>query len=93
MAKKTTALTNFGDWEIEKNELPKIIYGGENACCNDDFDTRNKFVMLVDCYDFPPVFKIQSLDGTKEIDRCFPLYYRLATHLEVERITNPDFND
>jgi hypothetical protein len=29
----------------------------------------------------------------KEIDRCFPLYYRLATHLEVERITNPDFND
>lgn len=86
-------LTNFNDWDFEKKELPKIIYGGEKAAYNDNFDTRNKFLRLIDCYDFPPVFKIQSLDGTKEIDRCFPFNYRLATPLEVERLTNDNFND
>ncbi len=87
-------MKEWNDWgNLEHKDLPVIIYGGDKAAYNNDFDTRNKFVKLIDCYDFPPVFKIQSIDGAKEIDRCFPFGYRLATPLESERIINVNFND
>ncbi len=84
--------TNVSDWNIGQKDLPVIVYGGEKAACNEIFDTRNKFVRLVKCYDFPPVFTIESLDGSLTLDRCFPFSYRLATPMEVERLINPDSN-
>jgi hypothetical protein len=86
-------LSNWNDWDnIEQKYLPIIIFGGDKAVFNNDFDSRNKFTKLVAAYDYPPVFKIQSLDGKHEIDRCFPLAYRLATLLEIEILlkTNPN---
>jgi hypothetical protein len=86
-------LSNWNDWDnIEQKDLPVIIFGGDKAVFNKDFDSMNKFIKLVAAYDFPPVFKIQSLDGKHEIDRCFPLAYRLASPLEVELLTNKNSN-
>jgi len=78
---------------IDREDLPIIIFGLDNSAHNEHFDSRNQFVRLIDCYDFPPVFKIQSLDGKHTIDRCFPYNkYRLATKIEIERLTNPNSN-
>jgi hypothetical protein len=86
-------ISDWNHWDnVEVKNLPIIIYGGDNAVYDDNFDSRNSFVKLIDCYSFPPVFKIQSLDGKHEIDRCFPLNYRQATALEVERLINPNSN-
>lgn len=80
-------LSDWKDWNVlEFKNLPVIIFGGDKASYNDEFDTRNKFVKLIKIYDLPPVFKIESLDGKFQIDRCFPLRYRLATQIEVESI-------
>ncbi len=87
-------LSNWNDWDnIEQKYLPVIIFGGDKAVFNNDFDSRNKFTKLVAVYDFPPVFKIQSLDGKYEIDRCFPLSYRLATLLEIENLLKTNTNN
>lgn len=85
-------LSDWSDWKIGKEDLPVIIFGGENASRNESFDTRNKFVRLIDCYGLPPVFKVQSLCGSMQLDRCLPLAYRMATPREVELLTNENSN-
>jgi hypothetical protein len=80
-------LSNWDDWNVvDPKNLPIIIFGGDKASYNDEFDTRNKFVRLIKVYDLPPVFRIESLDGKFQIDRCFPLRYRLASSDEIELI-------
>lgn len=85
-------LTTWEDWAAVET-LPAIIYGGNNASHNDEFDSRNKFVELRACKDFPPVFHVRSLCGKYNLYRAFPLAYRPATKLEIERLTNENFND
>jgi len=86
-------LTDWKDWyNTDPKDLPIIIFGGDKASYNKTFDTRNKFVKLIKCYDFTPVFIIESFDGKLQIDRCFPLAYRLATPREVELLNNPNTN-
>ena len=92
MKEENGYLSDWSMWTFENNKLPVILWGGERASRNEHFDTRNQFVRLIKAYSIPGVFLIESLDGTKQIDRCFPLSYRLATERELELLNNPNAN-
>lgn len=85
-------LKNLNDWNIEKYKLPIYVYGGENASFDDTYDSRNKFSILIDCMDFPPIFLIKDINSDNKLWNCFPFNYRPATDLETERLNNPNSN-
>ena len=84
-------LTDWKDWDnVDPKDFPIIIFGGDKAGYNETFDTRNKFVKLIKSNGTPAIFTLESIDGSLQINGCFPLFYRLATPIEVQRLINKD---